>query len=73
MLLQLPGQGNQCLILRIGERLVVRAFKFDAQRKVIARLTPFKAGNTRMPGAVQARHKLRDLAVAFNQKMRADA
>lgn len=71
--LQLPRQSNQRLILGVAERLIIGAFQFDAYRKIVTSLATLETGNPRMPGAVQTRDKLRDLAVALNQKMRTDS
>lgn len=71
--LQLPRQSNQRLILGVAERLIIGAFKFDAYRKIVTSLAALETGNTRMPGTVQTRDKLRNLTVALNQKMRTDS
>ena len=68
--LQLPGQPDQRLILRITEREVIGAFKLNPQRKIIAGLTSLEARDTCMPCTIKTGHKLSDFAVTFNQKVR---
>lgn len=58
------------MILSIAERLIIGAFQFDAQGKVVARLTPLETRDTGMPGPIQAGNELGDGAVTLDQKMR---
>src|SRR5258706_14075396 len=57
-------------VLNVGERLVVSAFEFDADRIVVAVRAPPPRRFTCMPGAFRARHELDHFAVAAHQKMR---
>ena len=68
--LQLPGQGRQRLILSVGERQIIRAFKFDAHGKIVTGFPPFETRDAGMPGTLKTRDKLSDGAVTFDQKVR---
>ena len=57
-------------VLRVLERQFVAAFEFDAERKIIALLPVLPAGNSGMPGALCAGHKLDQFAIASDQEMR---
>ena len=57
-------------VLRVLERQFVAAFEFDAERKIIALFPVLPAGNSGMPGALCAGHKLDQFAIAADQEMR---
>lgn len=67
-----PQVGEQAVegqVLGILKRQFVTALKFDAERKVIAVLSPHPARDTCMPGAARAGNKLDQFAIAAHKKM----
>ena len=69
VLLQELCQLAQPLVLGVGKSFEIRAFQFDANRKVIAALPVVPCGLAGVPGALAARYKLDQLAVASDQEM----
>ena len=67
---QQPGQGDERLILGIGEGLIISAFQFDAYRKIITVFAAVEQRHPSVPGAVQARDELRHPTVTLDQKVR---
>ena len=62
--LERPGQFYKYLILGIGERLVVGAFEFDADREVVTAAATAPLGLSSMPGTTRARDELEQFAIA---------
>ena len=67
--LERPGQIRQYRVLGIGECLVVGAFEFDADRKVVAAVAAAPSGLPGMPGAPGTRDKLDQFAIAAYEEV----
>lgn len=63
------NQGAQPSVLLGGERLVVAAFEFDANREVVAVFPTLPAGFSGVPGTQVAADELDDPAIAAQVKM----
>ena len=59
---------RRVLSILIGQR--VGTFKLNANREIIALLTAVQGGHPSMPGASIAGHKLCDMTLTVNEKMR---
>ncbi len=64
------GDCDQRLVLRTGKGSIVSSFQLDADREVIARFSPLKAGFARVPGAAVKGHELGHATVTLDQQMR---
>ncbi len=70
MLYQDTQQIDQNSILNVGKNVLVGALKFNTDGEIIAALTPLETRRSGMPCTLLNRHKLDQLAVASDQKMR---
>ena len=69
VLLQALCQLAQLPVLVVGKCVEVRAFQFDADREVVAALPVVPAGLAHVPGALAARYKLNQFAIAADQEV----
>lgn len=67
------NQRIETKILPLIERLQIAAFKLDADRKIVAALSPLPARCTGVPCPLIGSNKLNDLAITPDQKMRRHA
>ena len=66
---QCTHQARQLLVLSRFESLTLQAFEFDADRKIIAPLTPLELRHAGVPGAMVGPDELTQLTSAPDQKM----
>jgi len=64
------AQAGQCFVLRRFKSASFKAFKFNANRVVIALAAPPVSGMAGMPGAVVAADELPERACAADKKVR---
>lgn len=57
------------MILGFSKWLSIGSLEFNANGKIIALVTPLKAGKAGMPGPVKKTDKLDRLAITSNQQM----
>jgi hypothetical protein len=57
-------------VLGIVECKLVAAFKLDANREIVATISPHPAGDTRVPGTPDTGNELDQLAIAPDQEVR---
>jgi hypothetical protein len=60
---------GQCLVLTLGIRQLVSAFKLNADGKIIALVLAVKTGTAGVPGAVQQADKLDKRAITAYQQV----
>src|SRR5580765_5812850 len=64
------SQGGQHLILPVGERRLIAAFQFYADRKIVATFTAAKCRQPSMPRPIVGRNELQQAAITLNHEMR---
>lgn len=73
LLLQQANQSRKPNVLYRLEGLVVAAFNFNAQRKVVTAVLATPRGDTGMPSALGDGNKLNDIAISPDEEMRGHA
>ncbi|MCY1377369.1 hypothetical protein D9M69_649380 [compost metagenome] len=66
------AQAGQAVVLRAGEGIAFQSFQLDADGVVVAVAAAAPAGTAGVPGACVGIHKLHQLAIAADEKMRRD-
>ena len=67
---QLSQEPIERLVLDIFERKLVATFELDADREIVAAISPHPAGDARVPGTPGAGNELDQFAVAPYQEVR---